>query len=964
MRIVCQKCSAAYAIDDKFVTPKGVRAQCPRCRHLQLVKREGAAAGPPAAPVPAPAPAPAAPPPAAGNGFLFDIEKTKPAAPNAATLAAMNAPATSSANAAVDLGAPPPARARASAPPAVAPVAPPAPPEPAPFAFDFSAPPPPIAPLGSIAAPPAPAAAAPMPFDFGSLPPPPPPGPAAPVSSAPFSFDLPPPPPGPQPAPVKLTGPTPEAGDAAFDLGGPTAVEIVDARCKSCGKVLTDPFDQALGTCDDCRSKVQDSTESAGAESGRIERVDTSALSARLTPSRPQPAPVVPASMTSSGGVNGAEGSSVRSAMRERERPAGRGRQIAAIAGIAVVVIAAVAFFVTRRPWERKRPPPFIRQAATSSKAIDAVVQKWRMNFPELDGATAAQAQGYVSAGEDFLAQDTTKAYADAEEAFEKALVVDNSNDRAIAGWVLAIAFGRGAQIDDQTASAAESMLAAAEQRSGEPRLYVAHAHLLLVRNGNVDHIQVMAERGKNSPNASDKALAALAIGQAMLSKNETVAGRAFDEALQLDPKLKRGYFFQARLAASVGRYHDAVTNLERRLELDPDQWEAAEALARLDVDVGEVAKARKVLEAALKASPRNARARVAIATLAYQHGGEAAQAVEVLTAVVSDRDVSKVDLADAYVHLAGAYRVLGDLGKSGEAADKALELAPESVPAKLQHFWVMVEKNVTSQARIDLDGIKGKLGDPQLDNVLEGRLLMAQNRFDEAATLLSKVHEADPRRADALLLAGAAAARAKQDGKAWEFCLKRGLKLDPWSYPVPSMTPFFVRPADVLRPATGAYASLNPNGEEDPNPELCEGMVAWFSDDLATSDRHMTRVNNIDQKNSDAYAYRAFSLLKRRDLGGAARMAAKGVDANRNGALAHFALAAALTASNKPDAAKPEAVTANKFGAWLLGPRVLMADAEARLKNADEARRLLTTVLLSDANYREAKRVLYKQAL
>ena len=38
MRIVCQKCSAAYAIDDKLVTPKGIRAQCPRCRHLQLVK--------------------------------------------------------------------------------------------------------------------------------------------------------------------------------------------------------------------------------------------------------------------------------------------------------------------------------------------------------------------------------------------------------------------------------------------------------------------------------------------------------------------------------------------------------------------------------------------------------------------------------------------------------------------------------------------------------------------------------------------------------------------------------------------------------------------------------------------------------------------------------------------------------------------------------------------------------------
>ncbi|NOK13426.1 zinc-ribbon domain-containing protein, partial [Corallococcus exercitus] len=58
MRIVCQKCAAAYAIDDRLITTKGVRAQCPRCRHLQLVKREASAAS-------VTAPAEGAAPPAA-----------------------------------------------------------------------------------------------------------------------------------------------------------------------------------------------------------------------------------------------------------------------------------------------------------------------------------------------------------------------------------------------------------------------------------------------------------------------------------------------------------------------------------------------------------------------------------------------------------------------------------------------------------------------------------------------------------------------------------------------------------------------------------------------------------------------------------------------------------------------------------------------------------------------------------
>ncbi|MEW5742923.1 MAG: zinc-ribbon domain-containing protein, partial [Myxococcota bacterium] len=128
MRIVCQKCAAAYAIDDKFVTDKGVRAQCPRCRHLQLVKREDAAAagdGPTS--------------PGAASPFLFDLGK--PPAPNN--------PAAPTTSPGLTFGTVPPP--------------PNAPPPPAGFNFDFAAPPPP----GGGAPPPGA-------FDFGSLAPPPP----------------------------------------------------------------------------------------------------------------------------------------------------------------------------------------------------------------------------------------------------------------------------------------------------------------------------------------------------------------------------------------------------------------------------------------------------------------------------------------------------------------------------------------------------------------------------------------------------------------------------------------------------------------------------------------------------------------------------------------------------------------------------------------------------------------------
>jgi predicted Zn finger-like uncharacterized protein len=207
MKVICQKCSATYAINDAAIPPKGARAQCPRCKHLQAVKRDEVAAPPPA-PAPsddpfasldmAPAPPPPAPPPAraapaaGGNDPFSDFEM-----PTAASVGAR---------------APPPA-ARAAPPPAntSAPVKRPAS---DPFArLDLVAP-------KAPAAPPRPAPAA-DPFadlDFGS-------GSAAPTA------------PAAEPEPAAPAGP------------------VVLGKCSVCGKPLTDPFDAALGTCESCRAK-------------------------------------------------------------------------------------------------------------------------------------------------------------------------------------------------------------------------------------------------------------------------------------------------------------------------------------------------------------------------------------------------------------------------------------------------------------------------------------------------------------------------------------------------------------------------------------------------------------------------------------------------------------------------------------------------------------------------------------
>ncbi|MBL8935250.1 MAG: zinc-ribbon domain-containing protein [Archangium sp.] len=952
MRIVCQKCSAAYAIDDKFVTEKGVRAQCPRCRHLQMVKK-GDAAEPAAPPPPAPPP-PAAPPPAGPSPFLFDLPGAPPAAPAAAPAPSSGSP--------FDFSFAPPPAAKPPAPPAPAPApAAPltAPATRSPFDFDLVAPAPPPA----VAAPPPPAPPAARLPAFPA---------AAPAMAALPDFPLAAPPaPGAFPAPdFEFGSPPPGAPSASADFdaltGGGTPTTA--AKCKSCGKAISDPFDIALGTCDDCRSKQQDRVDGPTPDTnpGKSERVDVGAIAASMAPrpaaaAAPAPAPAVASAQPPPMTV--AQSNAVRSAMRETTS-ANRTRTIVGLLLVVTVIGAIGGLLYWKKPWVRRPPKVTTVTGPASSKPIEDIVQRWKLNYPELADEDSDQARVHIDNGEGHLARDTTAGYREAEEEFEKALVLDSSSDRAIAGWVLAVAFGRGGDIDELTSKAADSMLTAAEQRSGAPMLYVAHAHLDIARGVNVNDVQHRAEIGKNATEPRNKALAMLALGQAQLLKNAQISEQHFKDALALDPKLKRAYLFQAHLAMSLGKYREASDALEKRLSLDPDQWEASESLARLAVEIGDVAKAKKVLEEAKAAAPRNVRARISLAMLAYQHQDNLTVAHDQLAAIVADPDVSKKDKADALVHLAIVQRLQGDLDKSKDTLDLALEAQPDHLPARVQQVLVLTDKGVASQARLTLDSLEGKLS-PALEAVLEGRVLFLENRFPEAVTSLTALVDKDPSQTGALLLAGAAAAKARMAGKSWELCLKRGLKSDPLSNPLPAMTHLYVRQSDVLKPAVGAWSSLGAGGgDEDPNPFLCEGLVAWYSDDLVSADKDFARVTSIDPRSADGFAMRAFVGLKRRDVGTAVTQGGKAVGANKAHGLARYALGFALMTANKVDAAKIEAVEANKLSPALLGPRVVMGDAEARQKNPDQARRLLTGVLLADPMFREAKKALFKQSL
>ncbi len=868
MRIVCQKCSAAYAIDDKFITAKGVRAQCPRCRHLQLVKKDDlqpneiaeisspdarAAAAAASSSVPKPAP----------SAFLFDLE-----------------------------GPPGPAKA---APPAALPPPPPAGSSNVGTELDFGE------------------------FDLGEPPPATGDAPEAPMQmdfSAPEPMAPPPPPPAP---------------------------EVTGVKCRTCGKELTDPFDQAIGVCDDCRSKVDSETNPSAVPAQAVE---------------PAPKPLPPAAPPVAAAVPAPVKKRSSAAIEDDEDEAGQKKKLA-MALVAVLVVAGIGtVLVIKRPWARKPPPLAARLTPGAEKPIERAVESWKLRFvDDLSGSSA----DHLAAGEEQLQKDTGSGYLEAEEEFQKALVLDKGNDRAIAGYVLAMAFGRGRGIEDDMAKVAEDLLVAAEQRGGAGRVYTAHAHLLLARGGNMNDIKVMAERGQSSPSDGDRALAFLAEGQSMLAKNPNVAAESFAKALKLDPKLKRAYLAQSQLLLSLGRYREAVANIEKRLELDPDQWESADALARTWLEVGETAKARKVYETAFAADPRNFRARLALVVLAYQHENNVDGALELFDGIVADEEKIEVkDLVEALGHRAAAQRLAGDTEGAIASAEKAIRLKTQDPHVNLQRFLIAIDQANAGEARAQWPFISKKLGDAALEATLEGCLLLVEGKPAEAMRTFAAANEKDPRRIDALLLAGASAARAKNESKAYEYVLKNALKGDPrYGGPLPVMARFFVRSQDLLRPAKGTFEPLR-SAADDPNVPMAEGLIAWYANDFAGAEKHFTRVLAADPASGEALSFRSLLALRRKENGNALKLAQKAVAIEKQLGLAHYALGMALMATNQFETAKAPFRTAFELEPKLAAPQVKLAEIEMKQKKPEDARRILSGVLLVDPLYFDAKKALY----
>ncbi|WP_434345052.1 tetratricopeptide repeat protein [Myxococcus virescens] len=945
MRIVCQKCAAAYAIDDKLITAKGVRAQCPRCRNLQLVRRDPSAV--PAAGAPAPASQPAAP------VTLTPVSGAAPAANPADDLFG-------------DFGAPPPAAPAPGAAPA---------PKPArgegrsgsDLFGDFGAMPPS-----------APASAPPV-DPFASVGTPASGGSGAGAEDPLLDF-LGPPPSAPQGLESQPSRPA-----------KPAAAKPATSGCRVCQKPLTDSFDQALGICDDCRqpgsaqapaaasrpaasagnsdflppmadlgggsaSAAQASEPAPGAESRSGARVP---ISTDIIPDMgPEPRSGLRGSSPQLGAEPRSGSRSAPVLVTDGRSRGGKGGLVAGLVGLVVVGGGVGGYFLYQQQQQASRlqagPPP----VAAIPEAVQAVLPRWKLKYLEIPGTSAER----LAQGQQQLARDERFAYAEAEESFQQALVLDPTSDAAIAGYVQALALGRGARMDDATFQEARALLSAAESRSGRTApLLLAHANLLLARSGQPEQARPLAEEllaRAELPDAQ-KAEAHLVLGRTWLSSSRELARSHFDSAQKLSPDIKRLHYYRALAHVSGGEYSAALDTLRKRLETSPKDWESLALTARIYQEVGEPAEARKLYEARVKAEPGELRALLPLAMLRYQAEGNAAGAVRDLRALMKSRArYDGPEVAEVLVHLAAAERTAGSQDAAVKSAEEALQLVKGLPEAHLQLFLVALGRRDAEMARTHLPGFRGQLEDGALEKVLEGRLLLLEKKPLEALEAFQAAVKLDARRLDAQLLAGVAAASAKRRDDAFR-ALHQALQSDPLRLePRPATSAYWLRPRETVEGVEGAILALS-EGPEDPSPLLYEGLLRFHQHQFDAAERHLRSVLEVDANNAGALAYRSLIALQRGAIADARRLGERSAAAGRQMPVSHLAHGLALAEARQVEPAKRALRDALALAPTLLSAQARLAQLESA-RGKDVARDTLVKVVGLDPAYLPAKRMLY----
>jgi tetratricopeptide (TPR) repeat protein len=626
-------------------------------------------------------------------------------------------------------------------------------------------------------------------------------------------------------------------------------------------------------------------------------------------------------------------------------------------------------------------PIPTLRPARTSGPPVGALLPEGLearlLHWESPADDPRLPAELLASAWRDF-GRDSRTGYSDAKQTLQAALVKNPRDTEALGLWLSVQALARGTQLSNAELGALVRMgQTALERLNRHPALLAGTAQMLLARGQRSDLAQARtlaqeavdvpwprpASGGRKPPPKPPEdpppawaAPVRVTLADAYAGASAGLALSTLQDAEQRDPALRRIWNVRAVAHASAGNFRAAVADLQARLKLDPEHPVTLAALARLWTEVGETAQARRIYER-LQADrlAQDGPAVVDMAELRATAEKNLPEAVKLLGTALTRGRLSGEELGDAQTALARLARAGGDLGTAASAASAAVRISPENPQAHLQALLVDLDRAAPAAAAAHLPTVLAGLEDPGLAALVEGRVRAAEGRWQLAGEAFERAVEADPRRTDARLWAGAAWATAGDRNRALR-SVAPALEGDPFRSG-PGVPPLW--PGDGLKGAADRLAVLSKE-DRDALPLLAEAVLRFHQGDSSAADQGLDRILKSGGRQPLALAWKSVVTGVRGDSAAALTFAQQAVAQGRSSGFAQFALGSALLASGDLEGARKALREAQTLSPTLLATQVRLAEVEARTGAVASARERLQRVIVLDPEYASARRALY----
>jgi tetratricopeptide (TPR) repeat protein len=605
-------------------------------------------------------------------------------------------------------------------------------------------------------------------------------------------------------------------------------------------------------------------------------------------------------------------------------------------AGLALVVLGVIAFLVVS---QKDKLSELVARIGSDSKPhgpttpnpLKRLLAGWRLAHPDNSGTAR---EHLVTARARHL-EDTWKGYQLAEDAYQRALLLDENDPGAIAGWVENLAVWRF------TVSTPE------EIRTAEAAIH--YALDLAPENGAVHRASAALGLAKKELNAcrggADKALekdatdglAKLILAGCYMEGNTQLAVQEAERAAKLVPELRRADRVLALAYSRVGRYGSALKLLDQRIKVDPKNGAVHVLYGTLARELALNDIADQHYRAAVDSGGDVQEAYLAYAEALLEQGNVAAAQAEYKKAA-EVKGASPERIGRALAGLARCDLVRDHPKDAIKSTRAALALLPRDPEVLLVHGEASLAVGSSSTgAAFAKRALDVRAGEPAA-LVLAGRAAARDGARDKAIRFFDEAIANDP--TDARLKGILAAAYLGMNGTQQASALmKKAAEVDPTERLSRTRSgPLALTDAPVKE----AIESFRKSASEEANASVASssmGLLYYQMGDKPRAQESVARALRIDDSNVTALLYDAQLALDHGDTKRAEQSANRILSMERGAALGHLMLARA--ASRRGD----RAAALEQYGnALRSNPGLLIAKVEiAGLNLKDEREKAIS---------------------